>query len=196
MPSEFSVHTHLLRLRRLFAQKVLRQVDLDMLQDEIEDLVAVYWLRNQRVTKVKAPIRVVEALGTYFMAFDYIVCAIQLLGDYMQLPLWWEKFAESFNPHLRLPDPGPLRVRISMFYTDLSRRLVAALDIYKGGKRPPLREVVALKKMLFCSPLGRHRLKDRKWNPWREDGECFCSPLGRHRLKDRKWNPWREDGEC
>ncbi|CDI82600.1 hypothetical protein EPH_0055020 [Eimeria praecox] len=165
-------HAHLLTLRALFAKKTLNQQDADLLVNAVELLVATYWLRTKTTRKHATPILIVEALGRNLMVLDSIVCAIQLLGEHMQAHLWWDKFATNFDINFPLPAPGSRGKELTHFHINLARRLYAAINIYKRGVRPPLLEVIALKTLLFCSPLGQHRLKHPKWDPWRKDGGC------------------------
>ncbi|CDI86684.1 hypothetical protein EPH_0021210 [Eimeria praecox] len=165
-------HAHLLTLRTLFAKKSLNQQDADLLVNAVELLVATYWLMAKPPKRHTPPITVVEILGRYLMILDSIVCAIQLLGEHMQLPLWWDNFTANFDMNFSLPASGSTGKELTDFHIDLARRLIAALNIYKSGMRPPLLEVIALKTLLFCSPLGRHQFKRRKWDPWRKDGGC------------------------
>ncbi|CDJ54066.1 hypothetical protein EBH_0075890 [Eimeria brunetti] len=168
-----SFYFYLLGMRDLLARKTLTQHGADLLVQFVEDLVRVSYRRAQRSNRHPFPIRVVEYLGEYFIAFDAIVCAIELLGECMQLPLWWEQFTAGFNIDYSLPFLPTGGNRKSRFLTDLARRLAAALKIYKTGRRPPLREVISLKKLLFCHPLGQHQFKHDKWDPWRHDGGKF-----------------------
>ncbi|CDJ46862.1 hypothetical protein EBH_0013790 [Eimeria brunetti] len=168
-----SSHVYLLTIRELFAKEVLSQQDTNILVNAIERLVTTSWLQSRRAPRRNLPVFIVETLGTYLIAFDAIICARQILGDHMQLHLWWEKFANSFNTQFRLiPPRGKDQRQLPAFHRNLANRLMAAMRIYKRGERPPLSEIVNLKTLLFCSPLGNHRLKEPKWDPWREDGGC------------------------
>ncbi|CDJ54067.1 hypothetical protein, conserved [Eimeria brunetti] len=168
-----SFYFYLLGVRDLFAQKTLNQHDADLLVHFVEQLVRVSYRRAQRSHAYPFPIRSVEHLGEYFIAFDAIVCAIELLGECMQLPLWWERFAAGFNINYYIPVLPVGGNRVSKFLNKLTTRLAAALKIYKTGRRPPLREVILLKRLLFCHPLGKHQFKHQKWHPWRRDGGKF-----------------------
>ncbi|CDI84765.1 hypothetical protein EPH_0059140 [Eimeria praecox] len=166
-------YSHLLKLRALYAKETLNQKDADLLVKEVELLVASYLAKRKIERRREYPVLAVDAFGYYVMILDSVVCAIQLLGARMQAHLWWDTFTESFNMNFSLPAPGSRGKELTNFHIDLARRLRAAIKIYKRGVRPPLLEVIALKRLLFCSPFGRHRLKHPKWDPWRKDGGCF-----------------------
>ncbi|CDJ59451.1 hypothetical protein EMWEY_00022210 [Eimeria maxima] len=171
-PRKSSPHVYLQALRSLFEKKTLNQRDVDILLNAVERLVVTSWLQSQKPPKQSRPRFLVEVLGDHFLALDAIVCAIELVGEHMQLSLWWEKFTASFNTNLSLPAPWSSGSTLVKFHRQLARRLIAALDIYKQGRRPPPGEVVALKKLLFCHPPSRLHFRDPKWDPWRHDGEC------------------------
>ncbi|CDJ28814.1 uncharacterized protein EMH_0002220 [Eimeria mitis] len=169
----FSHHAYLSTMRKIFALETLNQEHVDVLIDAVERLVTTSWFQSRSKQMRFSPVFAVETLGVYFMVFDALVCASQLLGESMQSHLWWEKFTAAFNTDFKLPDPKSIAQETRRFYVTLARRLAAALDIYKQGMRPPALEVYTLKKLLFCFPLGNHRLKRPTWDPWKRDGQCL-----------------------
>ncbi|CDJ28817.1 uncharacterized protein EMH_0002260 [Eimeria mitis] len=169
---KFSPHPYLLTLRRLFAKRRLNQQDADILMHAVERLASATLFRGEKVISTPSAFHVVEVLGDYFMIFDAIVCASQVMGKYMQLPLWWGKFTAKVHTSYTVSSAGGNGKQISTFHSNLAARLIAALNIYKRGERPPAEEVFALKALLFCAPMGYHRFKGPKWDPWRKDGDC------------------------
>ncbi|CDJ28815.1 uncharacterized protein EMH_0002230 [Eimeria mitis] len=167
-----SYHSYLLALRRLFAKDTLDQEDVNVIVPAVEKLVNTSWFQSRSGPRGPSPVNIAETYGCYFMVFDAVVCASQLLGEHMQRHLWWDKFIASFNTNFPLPVSGRRECELTKFHVDLAKRLAAALDIYKQGIRPALSEVYALKKLLFCYPLGHHRLKSSIWEPWQKDGNC------------------------
>ena len=170
-PWKLSPHTHLATIRSLLLQKTLNQMDVNSLMNAVERLIISSWIQGKKGARGNSPIYLVEALGNYFLAFDAIVCTAEVLGRYMLLPVWWNTYVSAFHTNYDFPVSAVGMTELAGFNTELAKRLVAALEIYKQGMRPPLMEVVALKRLLFCYPLGRHRLKDGKWDDWRKDGE-------------------------
>ncbi|CDJ59454.1 hypothetical protein EMWEY_00022240 [Eimeria maxima] len=171
-PLRLSLYANMLAIRNLFAKETLNQNEADHLVTVIEKVVPIVWLQGQRGPRGRSPIHTVEHLGNCFIAFDAILSAAEILGNSMQLHLWWDDFTASFDTTFRLTPPGLGLTELAEFHAQFSRRIIVALNTYKTGERPPLEEVVALKRLLFCYPLGRHRLKDPRWDPWRRDGEC------------------------
>ena len=172
-PRRFSFHDYLLSLRELFLKETLNQQDAEKLVTAVELLVVTSWFQSRRGIRTNAPIAIVEGLGRYMMIFDALVCAKEILGDFMPFDHWWDKFANSFKTDISIPPAGSRGGRLANIHRNLARRLVAALDIYKRGERPHHFEVLELKRLLFCSESGRHRLKDRQWIPWIHDGGCL-----------------------
>ncbi|CDJ61717.1 hypothetical protein EMWEY_00011840 [Eimeria maxima] len=157
------------QLRRLFALRELDQEAVNELVTATEGLVGAVSYHAKKSLRNNRPVYAAEATGYNFLAFDALVCAIQLLGDYMNLPLWWEGFVAIFNrdPFSKME---PLKRRTGGMYRTLIVRLLEALDIYKTGKRPSLEEVIAIKDILFCSPRAPKAFKDPKWDPWLQPG--------------------------
>ncbi|CDJ61716.1 hypothetical protein EMWEY_00011830 [Eimeria maxima] len=168
---ELRPYVFLRNLRRLFALRVLDQAGVDLLVSSTEGLIGAVWYLAQKRHPKRQPVYAAEVFGNYLLAFDALMCVIELLGDYMELPLWWEEFVAAFNhdPSSLLP---PVGMRAGGLYRRLIARIVNALNVYKTGRRPALSEVIALKKMLFCPPSAPGDFKDHKWDPWREDAEC------------------------
>ncbi|CDJ46864.1 hypothetical protein EBH_0013820 [Eimeria brunetti] len=167
-----SPHMHLREVRRLLKKETIDQHDAEVLMNAVERLVSASWFNTQTQTRTLFPVDIVSVLGKYFMIFDAIVSAMQLFGEYMQAHLWWDKFTAHFDTSVRLYSTASYQ-KVAKFHVYLAKRLSSALDIYKQGRRPPRLEVYELKRLLFCSPLGHHRLKEQQWEPWREDGGCI-----------------------
>ncbi|CDJ68435.1 hypothetical protein, conserved [Eimeria necatrix] len=168
MWTNVSTWSHFLTLRRLFAKSILNQEDTDTLVRTVEGLVDVIWTQMQNRTMPIRPSLAVAALGHAFLAFDYIVCTVQLLGDAMQVPLWWGKFISAFDisyDHQR----GRKRQLRPGLNAQFAHRLLNALNIYKTGTRPNVEEVVELKRLLFCFPHSPRPFRASQYNPWRED---------------------------
>ncbi|CDJ51669.1 hypothetical protein, conserved [Eimeria brunetti] len=157
----------LVKIRKLFAKRELTQHDVNKLVDATEGLIGAAFYHAQRQLQTRRPVYAAEALGTDFLALDAIVCVIQLLGDSLQLPLWWDRFIKAYNRDISQILP-PINKRVSVFNRRLVKRLIDVIDIYKTRTRPPPEEVIAIKRMLFCSPDAPAQFKSTKWNPWRE----------------------------
>ena len=160
----------LLKLKKLFSQAILNQEDVNALVTATEHLISTAWRQALKGPRKNRPVCAAEAFGYYFLTFDALVCVFQLLGNNMELHLWWGKFIAAFNH-----DPSsfmrPIGSRAGGVHRRLVQRICAVLEVYKAAKRPAPKEVIELKNMLFGSPSAPGDFKDRKWDPWRKDAK-------------------------
>lgn len=170
--AKMAPHFFLLGIKKLFDLKVLDQQAVNTLMSLVEGLIGSVWHYAQRRHRSNRPVFVAEVVAVYFLAFDAIVCTIQLLGDSMDVSSWWKKFIAVFNLDASALLPS-ISNRVSVVNRRLVRRLVDAIHIYKTGMRPPPGDVIALKNSIFCSPVAPSVFKDRKWDPWRENTESL-----------------------
>ncbi|CDJ37906.1 hypothetical protein, conserved [Eimeria tenella] len=168
-----SAYAYFSTLRELFLRRSLDKGSADAIMDAIEDLADVAWTQTSCRARQIRPALAVSALGRDFLALDFIVCAIQLFRDEMRLHMWWEKFASAFRTNYSFKGSGLRRPRLRNFNTQLANRLLRVIDIYKQGNRPPLPEVIEIKRLLFCSPLAPKPFTDSPYNPWRNDDQAF-----------------------
>lgn len=168
-----SVWNYFLVIRSLFAKATLNQEDADTLMGTLENLIDDVWIQFLNKARPTQPALAAAALGQAFLAFDYIVSAIQLFGDAMQLPLWWEKFISVFPTDYSIECSTANHRKRVLFNTYISKRLLDVLNIYKTGTRPGIKEVVELKRLLFCFPNSPKPFRASQCNPWREDDIHF-----------------------
>ncbi|CDJ68434.1 hypothetical protein, conserved [Eimeria necatrix] len=168
-----SVWNHFLIIRSLFAKATLNQEDVNILMRTLEKLIDDVWIQFLNKARRTQPALAAAALGQAFLAFDYIVSAIQLFGDAMQLPLWWEKFISVFPTDYSVDCLSSNHRERVVFNTYISKRLLDVLNIYKTGTRPNVEEVVELKRLLFCFPHSPKPFRDSHYDPWREDDKNF-----------------------
>ncbi|CDJ68432.1 hypothetical protein, conserved [Eimeria necatrix] len=167
------------RLRNLFAKERLNQQDADLLVGSIENLAARYWSIAQRGMQRTSPAFANATLGAYFLAFDFIVRAIEVLGDSMQLSAWWGKFVSAFKIDYSLfPERRHCRVS-TKFQRELANRLLGALKIYITGRAPPAEDVVELKRMLFFSPHAPPVFKNAQFEEFRDQDDDFSCKIAR-----------------
>ncbi|CDI85524.1 hypothetical protein, conserved [Eimeria praecox] len=169
----------LLSLRHLFRQPCLDQGGANRLVIALEELVYAA-LVGVRTRALVAPPDL-PMLGKYFLTFDFIVAGAQVLGPSMHLDIWWNLFAEHFDLTVALPPLHKHSRHCSTVQKILADRLLAALRIYKEGRRPPLKDVIELKRLLLCSPYTHRRFKQSLWDPWREDEELILAKEHRPR---------------
>ncbi|CDI83385.1 hypothetical protein EAH_00037270 [Eimeria acervulina] len=159
-------YPYLLYLRQLYTQTTLNQEDVDTLVTALEGLAGAAWWQAKKTPRINRPVVAAEAFGNYMLVFDAIVSASQILGDAMNLSLWWEQFISGF---IEFPPFPPVSQRSGGIYRKLATLLADAMTVYKKGCRPPLEDVIKLKTMIFRLPDAPGDFKGRRWDPWRED---------------------------
>ncbi|CDJ60451.1 hypothetical protein, conserved [Eimeria maxima] len=167
--------TILAALRELYMRPALDQSGYNTLMRSLEELVHSLLVRVRSRALFADTMWDLPTLGIHFLAFDFLVSAAQVLGNRMQLHLWWDRFVAAFA--LDMP-PKPFRKHsrhCAAVQAILRQRLFAALQVYKMGRRLPLGDVVELKRLLLCSPYTHKRFKDDDWDPWRDDEELFLT---------------------
>ncbi|CDJ60450.1 hypothetical protein, conserved [Eimeria maxima] len=170
---DISSHIQFLILRKLFAKRTLNQQDADEVVRALEQLASKTGRRARTSRRQGRPLFAASTLGTYFLVFDYLVSAIQIFGNSMQLPLWWNQFISFFDVDYYFPEPSKRARGNARFNTQLANSLIAALRIYKTGNRPPLSMVLELKRQLFFSKFAPQRFRSPEWEPWRTDHILF-----------------------
>ncbi|CDI77642.1 hypothetical protein, conserved, partial [Eimeria acervulina] len=167
-------------MRSLFAKASLTPEEIKTLIREAE-LVACY--ANDKLTR---PLKRRRAnylfvkLSSIFMAFDHLVCTIELLGEKMNTGSWWAQFVQKFHTDYCFSERG--RNERTEMLNKLVNRLSAALSIYKDGRRPAFTEIIELKRAIISHAYKRTQLSNPLWKLWMEDDNKFaCSSNG---LKD------------
>ncbi|CDI81649.1 hypothetical protein EAH_00062480 [Eimeria acervulina] len=172
-------------LRSLFAKASLTAEDVDALMNSAERLVnyAVFKLKQQCERTTSS--YVAKKLASLFMVFDALVSVTELLGESMNIRLWWRKFVDMFpTDHFRAPGA---RLRKTRALNMLINRLSSALSAYKSGKRPPLREIISLKKEILTSLTKDCQFTNPLWSLWLKDDEDFtCSSSNSKSPSDAK----------
>ncbi|CDJ51672.1 hypothetical protein EBH_0001460 [Eimeria brunetti] len=168
------IHIPLSRLRTLFLKKTLNQEDADAVVSASETLARAAWTEAHLSATILNISFAIESLGKYFLAFDAISCAVKLLGDRMLQHMWWDDFTLAFDTEYAFNEPETGRQRKPRMLANIANRLLAAINTYKGGMRPPSTEVIALKRLLFCSTYAPRDFKEVMWDPWREDEEHYA----------------------
>ncbi|CDJ65545.1 hypothetical protein, conserved [Eimeria necatrix] len=181
VPQRFFLHSrtnlspfpYMRTLRQLLIRKSLDQAGAEALMDALEKLVDIIWTQAQGRTQQRRPAVAVSLLGKDFIAMDFIVSAIQLFREAMELNSWWGKFISGFRTNYYFHGAGSVRPRVRNHNTQLVNRLLSAMRIYKQGLRPSLDEVIALKRMLFCSPSAPKPFTEHYYDAWRHDDDLF-----------------------
>ncbi|CDI85523.1 hypothetical protein, conserved [Eimeria praecox] len=164
----------LLDFRQLFARQTLNQQDTDLLVGLVMKLANNIWLKASATARQFTPLFATVSLGSTFLAMDYLVAAVEVLGDHMKPHVWWEGFANAVDTDYALPEPSQYCRSTTRFNTEVGNQLLEALKIYKERRRPPIGDVIGLKVTLFFSQYAPPLFQDSQWDPWREDQYSFA----------------------
>ncbi|CDI87990.1 hypothetical protein EPH_0023290 [Eimeria praecox] len=164
-----SLHEILLSLRHLFTKQTLNQDEANFLVTYVHDLAMASAAGAREAKRLIRPSHGLTNIGRHFLILDAMVSALNVLGVSRTSCPWWEDFAGCFDANYRYTEPGLRAHDSGRANVTLANRLLAAISVYKGGKRPPPMEVVDLKRTLFFSPYGSTAFKGSKWEPWRSD---------------------------
>ncbi|KAL8439016.1 hypothetical protein Efla_002425 [Eimeria flavescens] len=101
-----------------------------------------------------------------------------LLGPRMAVSRWWGEFVNSLPRSYPPARARPQENTLTRARRKFVLRLLAAINIYKTGVRPDLKEVLKLKRMLLCSPNSILYFKEHQFDPWRRDDADFRQAHG------------------
>ncbi|CDJ32510.1 uncharacterized protein EMH_0044460 [Eimeria mitis] len=156
-------------LRVMFLQPTLNQDEANYLVNGLEDLVYSLMLRLRLRSAYANFALDLPTLGKYFLAFDFLVSGMHVLRESMHTDKWWDRFASGFVLEIRMPRLSRNSRHCSTVQRALVGRLLDAMRIYLKGIRPPLMEVLRLKRLLLCSPYTHRRFKEHHFDAWRDD---------------------------
>lgn len=161
-------------MRSLFAKTLLTPHDVETLMEEAEQLASYAADKLTRQQGRCTANYLVTKLSSLFMVFDHLVCTIQLLGDKMNTGSWWTEFVRKFHTDYFFPETA--RTERTETLNTLVNRLSSALAIYKSGRRPPLREVIDLKRTILTMAYKGSQLSHPLWKLWiQDDTDFYCS---------------------
>ncbi|CDJ40143.1 hypothetical protein, conserved [Eimeria tenella] len=161
-----------LTMRQLFAKPALNAEDVETLLRTAERLANYAKKKLSKRTRQTAPTYVAKRLASILMALDYLVCTIELLGDKMDTESWWQPLVQGIHTGYSLP-LRPYAVPETNMLAEWTLRISAALSIYKRGVRPPLEEIVQLKRMILTRLCTNSQFENKLWNLWREDDRMY-----------------------
>ncbi|KAL8444065.1 hypothetical protein Emag_005718 [Eimeria magna] len=159
----------LLRLRRLFRLSRLSEREAGSLVSCAEELAAHAYHSLQDKPQDTSPFFASIRLGRKFLIVYYLLRASQVLGQKWPSESWWGELMERI-PHqyffVWARDP-----RASAFSVSLANDLSHAISLMKSGVFPPPSVIIQLKRRLFCMSESPGKLKEKVWDPWRQDDE-------------------------
>ncbi|KAL8453988.1 hypothetical protein Emag_001560 [Eimeria magna] len=149
-------------IREILKVKTLGTYELNLLLRTTESLVH---LVSRRATlapaSIKRPAHILTRLGWYFLVYDAIICAKEVLGPSMPLGNWWSTFTSYHKTDYSLRHPyGPHTKTYESVarHISLVHDLSQALAIYKQGIRPRKEVVLRLKMALLCDEDSPRRI--------------------------------------
>ena len=158
----------LLGIRQLLIKRELTGGDAETLMLLAYDLVAYAsnWLAREFSGSSTGEL--VEYVARQFLVADHLVSICELLGPEMNTSQWWGPF---MNEVLKPPRIRPMPKAENEYWAFFIDRVLAALDVYRAGRRAPPKEVVEIKRQIFCDPQTPRTFRRGIWNNWREDDE-------------------------
>ncbi|CDJ28848.1 LOW QUALITY PROTEIN: uncharacterized protein EMH_0044530 [Eimeria mitis] len=161
-------------MRNLFAKASLTAEDVELLMTEAELLANYAADRLGRECRRCTANYLVLKLSSLFMAFDYLVCTIEILGSKMNTGTWWKEFTQKFRTEYLLPESA--RTQRGNTLHKLVNRLSSALAIYRQQRRPAVEEVVDLKRIILTNPYKGSQFANPLWQLWiLDDADFFGS---------------------
>ncbi|CDJ58311.1 hypothetical protein EMWEY_00015010 [Eimeria maxima] len=170
---------HLLRkAHNLLLLQCLFPMQLKELAETAENLIA-HSMEYQSVdVSGHLTCRAVERLALRFLIMDVVVSTMIVLGQSEGLinNEHWNRFTSAVShagpPPIMRYYPGR-----PQFFSGLAQQLTCAIQTLKTGIRPSAKELVKLKRKLFCLELSPVRLQTEDFEPWRQDDACRADGL-------------------
>ncbi|KAL8437683.1 hypothetical protein ACSSS7_000760 [Eimeria intestinalis] len=165
-----STYGMLSAMRTLLAMREICPVAAEGLLQVVELIVCYARNRIDPGVTARPLTELVNRLGIYFLLFDAILAAYEILGPALEINTWWQDFASRFTIEYPeyddyTPPRGQKRIALRNFL--LVRRLQKALRQFKERKRPSNEEIIEIKRQLFFNK--RYTFGHSRWNPWRDD---------------------------
>ncbi|KAL8428188.1 hypothetical protein ACSSS7_007344 [Eimeria intestinalis] len=163
-------------MRRLLAKPELSSTDAEALLQVVELILGFVENRIKPKVGPRHYAAFVSRLGIYFLLFDAVLAANEILGPAMQIETWWREFQSSFRteyPELddSMAPEGGRDVALQNFL--LARRLQKALRQLKQRRRLSNQEIIDIKRQLYFA--NAYYFRRARWDPWREDDRAHRS---------------------
>ncbi|KAL8428190.1 hypothetical protein ACSSS7_007346 [Eimeria intestinalis] len=163
-------------MRTLLAKPELGPTDADALLQVVELILGYVHNRITPGVGQRPLSELVCRLGSYFLFFDAVLAAHQILGPAMQIETWWNEFKSSFRieyPELEDSMVPLIEKATTLENFLLARRLQKALRQFKERRRPSNEEIVDIKRQLYFA--NSYFFRHARWDPWREDDKAHQS---------------------
>ncbi|CDJ51476.1 hypothetical protein EBH_0000780 [Eimeria brunetti] len=168
-----------MQMRKLFAKPSLTAEEVETLMFEAENLANYAKDKLRSPFSIRKPSYTFRKLSSLFMVFDYLMCTIETLGDKMLASSWWDEFASKFETEVTFVVPSERVSQQTRKLSNLVNRISEALSIYKQGRRPPLADVIELKRGILMHQYKGSQLRHPLWMLWLKDDDEFLRSRGR-----------------
>ncbi|CDJ36491.1 uncharacterized protein EMH_0087550 [Eimeria mitis] len=161
----------------LLSREVLYPPEMRELAQAVGLLIAHSMHHESRDVSGLKPSHAVQYLGIRFLVLDVVVSAFLVLEQELE-PAYWDLFADAVS---HSTPPPPNRKSVAGRRDVSTRRVLAlsrAIQTLKKGKRPEPRELIQLKRMLFCWKSSPRYFKSKAFDPWRHDDGCDGDEIG------------------
>ncbi|CDJ54083.1 hypothetical protein EBH_0020700 [Eimeria brunetti] len=153
-------------VRELLIKQQLRPNEIQSLILLAEQLVKAVCNMGKFSHNFLAPHRVREPAARRFLIADALWGISEVVGPLMRKDDWWNEVMDRL---LLIPPMSITMRKMESDGSDMVIRIIAALRVYQGGRRPPPREVIELKRMIFCSPKSPYMFRSPAFDKFRED---------------------------
>ncbi|CDJ60993.1 hypothetical protein, conserved [Eimeria maxima] len=127
------------------------------------------------------PSAVLPRLGVRFLAFDVIVCTLQLLGQSATVP-WFRRLANAVPNDWGVIRDAKVNSPQANFNMVLVEDLVRAVELLKQGTRPSPEQLVEIKRRLFCSEYSPKSFLSSTYTQWRVQYALFTTKHQHRRI--------------
>ncbi|CDI81770.1 hypothetical protein, conserved [Eimeria praecox] len=163
--------------------KVIRSLSLQAsmsLSDAKEMVDAAQRLASRALFSMAAPVdrlrpsAAVESLGRRFLAFNAFYGVLHVMRGMPELRKSWESMVASVPTTYAHRPRGAVDGKYGFYYR-LARQMSEALELYKRGGAPTDKEVIEIKRKLFCMECSPRCFLGSSWAVWRGDDQASKS---------------------
>ena len=162
------------RIQHLFLQPYLSPAEAEELIS-LNERILQHLALSERSPVWNDPVtHAVVVLGRRYMLLEAVLCSVQLLEHFFKPQEWWSHFVTTIPTEYQC-DPSRYESPRLRQHASLAARLSAALGSIKSGTRPSAEMTVTLKRELFCENSSPSELREKRWDPWRNDDKAHGS---------------------
>lgn len=156
-------------VRVLLLQQQLSLGDMQLLLKHGQRLLSYAQKFLTRKISASKLSHAIEPLSRRFLVADALWCICSVLGPAMQKEKWWTQLLDKMANGLS----ARLQMEVLIAKDPFFCKLLAAMHLYRKGKRPSAKTVVLLKQSIFRPARSTREFKKSRWDPWRRDDRHF-----------------------